>query len=158
MKPFRFSLQPIRVLREQKEQKAQQTFADAMRVCDEAAFQLKAASEELVAAWNAMCHEMSAGVNASQVTRSRAWCNVLELRQKERAAALQHAQRAMETAVQQMRLATRDREAIDKYRAKRRQAYDHDVQRDEQKTLDELGTRRAASTRAFAGSQRLNHL
>ncbi len=35
MKPFCFSLQSVRVLREQKERNAQQRFADAMRACEE---------------------------------------------------------------------------------------------------------------------------
>lgn len=158
MKPFRFSLQPIRTLREQKEQKAQQTFGNAMRECDEAAFQLQTASDELVAAWNSFCREMSTGANASQITKSRAWCNVLELRQKERAEALQRAKRAMEAALKQMLLATRDREAIDKYRDKRRLAYDHEVQREEQKTLDELGLRRTNSSSALNSPGRINAL
>jgi len=154
MRPFRFSLQPIRVLREQKEQKAQKAFGDAMRLYDDAAFQLKTASDELLAGWNALCHEMSSGTNASQLTKTRAWCNVLELRQKERAEAVQHAKRAMESAMQQMLLASRDREAIDKYHDKRREAYQRDVQRHEQKELDEVGLRRASAAHVFAKPNR----
>lgn len=158
MKPFRFSLQPIRIIREQKEQKAQKVFGDALRLCDEAASQLQAASDELVAAWNALCREMATGVNAAQHSKTRAWCNVLELRQKERAEALQQARRAMEAAMNQMLLATRDREAIDNYHDKRRHAHDHEVQREEQKTLDELGLRRTGSAVAFSKIDRTNSL
>ncbi len=153
MKPFRFSLQPIRILREQKEQKAQKAFGEAMRSYDNAVLQLKNASDELVAGWNALCREMSSGVNASQLTKSRAWCNVLELRQKERAEALQRAKRAMEAAMQEMLLATRDREAIDNYHDKRRAAYERDVQRHEQKELDELGLRRSSAAHSFSRIQ-----
>ncbi|HLP77484.1 MAG TPA: flagellar export protein FliJ [Candidatus Paceibacterota bacterium] len=149
MKPFRFTLQPIRVIREQKEQKAQKVFGDALRLCDDAAFQLKVASDELVAAWSALCHDMSTGVNAAQLARTRAWCNVLELRQKERAEALQHARRAMDAALKSMHLATRDREAIDHYHDKRRTAYNVEVQREEQKNLDELGLRRTGFSIGF---------
>ena len=102
MKPFRFTLQPIRVLREQKEQKAQQAFGEALRLCDQAAFQLQTASDELVAGWNALCRNFSGGVSAMELARTRAWCNVLELRQKERAEALQLAQRAMEAAMKRV--------------------------------------------------------
>lgn len=158
MKPFRFSLQPVRVLREQKEQKAQKLFGDAKRACDEAALQLKAASDELVQAWNTLCRDMSTGVNAAQLAKSRAWCNVLELRQKERAEALQRARRAMDAAMKQMLLATRDREAIDNYHDKSRRSYDHAAQREEQKTLDELGVRGATTAGALNGSHRINAL
>ena len=158
MKPFRFTLQPIRVLREQKEQKAQQAFGEALRLCDQAAFQLQTASDELVAGWNALCRNFSGGVSAMELARTRAWCNVLELRQKERAEALQLAQRAMEAAMKQMMLATRDREALDKYHDKRRRAYDRDAQRDEQKTLDELGVRRAMTPGILTSPNRTKRL
>jgi flagellar export protein FliJ len=113
-----------------------------LRLADEATLQLKAASDELVTAWAALCRDISGGVNAAQLARTRAWCSALEQQQKERAEALQRAQRAMEAAMKKMLLATRDREAIDNYRDKRRSAYDQDVQREEQKLLDELGLRR----------------
>src|SRR5688500_16757069 len=102
MKSFRFSLQPIRVLREQREQITQRNFSAAMRICEEAAFQLQAASEELASGWTALCQELSDGVAATRLIRTRAWCSVLELRQKERAAALQKAQRSMDTAWREM--------------------------------------------------------
>ncbi|MBC8095355.1 MAG: flagellar export protein FliJ [Akkermansiaceae bacterium] len=158
MKPFRFSLQPLRVIREQKEQKAQKAFGDALRLCDEAAFQLQASSDELVAAWTTLCREVTKGVNASEIMRSRSWCNVLELRQKDHAEALQQAQRSMEAALLQMRLATRDREAIDNYHDKRRGVYDLEVQRDEQKNLDEVGLRRTGAGAGFSQLHRTNSL
>jgi flagellar export protein FliJ len=143
MKPFRFSLQPIRVLRQQKERQAQQRFAEAMRLCEEAALLLQEASDELAAAWTSLCEELGAGVAATGLVRTRAWCNVLELRQQERNAALHNARRAMNAAWREMMLATRDREALDHYHDKCRRAYDREAQRDEQKRLDELGIRRA---------------
>lgn len=145
MKPFRFTLQPIRVLREQKEQVAQKVFGEAMRKCDEAAFQLRHASEELISGWNSLSAELATGVTSSRLARTRAWCGVLELRQKERAAALQAARQAMDAALKKMMLATRDREAIDSYHDKCRLAYDRAAQREEQKLLDELGVTRATS-------------
>src|SRR4051812_25243890 len=120
MKSFRFSLQPIRVLREQKERTAQRNFADAMRACEEAAFQLHAASDDLASCWTSLCEELSAGVTATKLMRTRAWCSVLELRQKECAAALKQAEHAMDSAWRKMMLATRDREALDNYYHKQR--------------------------------------
>lgn len=148
MKPFRFALQPVQMLREQKEQKTQQAFGRAMRLHEEAALQLKAASEELLAGWNALCRETSTGTPASQLSRTRAWCNVLELRQRERAEALQRARRSMEAAMADMLAATRDRKAIDQYHDKCRAGHDLALQREEQKSLDELGLRRASALAA----------
>jgi flagellar export protein FliJ len=154
MKPFRFSLQSIRVLREQKEQVAQQRFAEAMRACEEAAFQLQAASDELAAGWSSLCEELSTGVTATKLLRTRAWCQVLEHRQKACVLALQHARRLMDDAWRDMMRATRDREALDHYHDKSRRAYDREAQREEQKRLDELGVRRALAPGLLAGSSR----
>jgi flagellar export protein FliJ len=160
MKPFRFSLQSIRVLRQQKERNAQQLFAEAMRACEEAAFQLQEASDELAAGWSSLCEELSLGVTATRLLRTQSWCNLLEARQRERSAALQTAQRAMDAAWREMRLATRDRETLDRHHAKCRLAYDRAAQREEQKRLDELGIRRATipgllSSSPFLGKDRL---
>jgi len=143
MRPFRFSLQSIRVLREQRERDAQQRFGETMRVCEEAAYKLQQASEELAAGWDGLCRELATGVAATKLLKNRAWCNVLEQRQKDHRARLLAAQRAMDDAWRDMMLATRDREAMDRFHDKRRRAYDREVQRAEQKVLDELGTRRA---------------
>jgi flagellar export protein FliJ len=145
MKAFRFSLQPIRVLREQREKDAQRNFADAMRVCEEAAFQLQMASEELASGWTALCEELSAGATATKLVRTRAWCSVLELRQKERTAALQKAQRLMDHAWREMVTASRDRKALDTYYDKCRRAHARETQKEEQKMMDEIGVRRAVS-------------
>jgi len=154
MKPFRFSLQSIRILREQKEREAQQRFADAMRACEEAAFQLQESSDALAAGWGALCEELSEGVAATKLLRTRAWCNVLEHRQKESAAALQSARRAMDAVWREMMLATRDREVLDRYHDKCRRAYDRDAQREEQKRLDELGLRRVTTLSLLSGTRR----
>ena len=143
MKPFRFSLRSIRVLRQQKERNAQQCFAEAMRVCEEAAFQLQEASDELAAGWASLCEELSIGVAATGLLRTQGWCNLLEARQRERSTALQSARRAMDAAWREMMLATRDRETLDRHHDKCRRAYDREAQREEHKRLDELGIRRA---------------
>ena len=145
MKPFRFPLQPIRVLRERKEQVAQQRFAQAMLACEEAASHLQAASDDLAAGWNSLCEELSSGVVATHLTRTRAWCSILEQRQKERAAALQHARRLMDAAFRDMMLASRDRETLDRYHDKCRRAHNLESQREDQKLLDEIGVRRAVT-------------
>jgi flagellar export protein FliJ len=155
MKPFRFSLQSLRVLRQHKERNAQQRFAEAMRVCEEAAFQLQEASDELAAGWTSLCEELAGGVSATRLLRTRSWCNVLEARQKDRAEALRSVRSAMDAAWREMMLATRDREALDRHHDKCRRAYERDAQREEQKRLDEIGIRRATVPELLPGSCRL---
>jgi flagellar export protein FliJ len=141
MKRFEFPLQPIRVLREQRERLAQQRYSEALRVCEEAAYQLQAASEELALGWKALCDELAAGAVATRLIRTRAWCSVLEARQKERDTALKAARQSMNTTWREMMVATRDREAMDRYHDKCRLEYDRELQREDRKSLDELGLR-----------------
>src|SRR5882672_5599331 len=138
MKPFHFSLQPLRVLREQQERAAQQQYAAALRACEAAAGQVQTASAELTACWTNLRDKMASGVAGLELLRARAWCNVLELRLKERAAGLEQARLAVDSAWKDMLRATRDRETLDRYRDKRRAAHDRQAQREEQKNLDEL--------------------
>lgn len=141
MKSFRFPLQSLRVLREQKEQTAQKHYAEVLRACEDAAARVKAAGDELSASWNALGQELAAGVTAMELLRTRAWCNALELRLKERTGLLEQARLAVDKVWQEMLNATRDREALDRYYKKNRRAHDRKVQVEEQKQLDELAMR-----------------
>jgi flagellar export protein FliJ len=141
MKPFHFPLQPVRVLREHKEQQAQQDYVLALHACEDAAERVRAASQDLAAGWTTLGLELAHGTNASVLLRTRAYCNVLELRLKEHTGALEKARLSVDAVWRELVCAARDREALDRYHDKARQAYDRDVQREDQKLLDELGLR-----------------
>jgi hypothetical protein len=68
-----------------------QVHEPTLRACESAASRLKAAGDELAAPWSALCLEISSGVSPTDLLRKRAWCNVLELRLKEQAHALEQA-------------------------------------------------------------------
>jgi flagellar export protein FliJ len=138
MKPFQFTLQPIRTLREHKEERARERYAGALRSCETAAAKVQEASAELTNCWTSLCDKLAAGVTGNDLLRARAWCNVLELRVKERAAALEEARHVVDTMWQDLMLASRERKTIERFHDKRRAAYDLDVQREDQKNLDEL--------------------
>jgi flagellar export protein FliJ len=141
MKPFRFSLQSLRVLREQKERVAQKRYVEALRASDAAAARLDASHRELAAAWTLLCEEVVHGITVAKLCQTRAWCGDLERRGVELAAALKSAQQAAQKAWRELALATRDRKVLDQLRDKSRRAYDRAAQRDEQKQLDEMGLR-----------------
>jgi len=145
MKRFNFSLSALSVLREQQEQAAQKRYADALRVCEDAALRVQKASNELTTSWHELTAKLSAGVSAVEFLRSRAWCNVLELRLKERTVALEQARLNVDAVWQEMLVATRARETLDRFHKKKRQAYDREVQRLEQKELDELAIQLAST-------------
>jgi flagellar export protein FliJ len=153
MKTFRFPLQSLRVLREQKEQAAQKNYAEVLRACEDAAARVKAAGDELSASWTTLSKELTAGVTAMELLRTRAWCNALELRLKERTGILEQARLAVDAVWQVMLDATRDREALDRYYKKNRRTHDRKAQAEEQKHMDELAMRMAdtPSPLEFAG-------
>ncbi len=95
---------------------------------------LRAAGAELADCWTLLGDELAAGSEATEVLRTRAWCNVLEIRLKEHTGALEEARHSVDAVWRDMLLATRDRETIDHYHDKQRRVYDRDVQRADQKT------------------------
>jgi flagellar export protein FliJ len=137
MKPFRFPLQPLRAVREHKEQVVRERYARALRACEEAAALVQAASAELSACWTRLREQMASGATGDEMLRSRAWCNVLELRVKARAATLAEARLVVDAVWKELLLATRERKTLERFYDKRRRAYDGEVQREEQKLLDE---------------------
>ena len=158
MKPFRFPLESLRVLRRQKEQAAQIHYAKALIASEQAAEQLKRASAELTACWERLTRELVAGSVANKLVSTRNWCTVLEIRCNERKAALAEAQRLAEIAFQEMNIAGRDREALDRFFDKSRLAHDREAQREEQKQFDEMAAqlRELPGTLQFAGHENLN--
>lgn len=148
MKPFRFTLQPIRVLHEQREQLAQKRYAEALRSCELAAGRVRQASENLNEAWHVLQKDLADGVTGTQLLRSRAWCNVLELRLKDRAREMESARLSTDALLQELMSATRQRESLDRFHDKQRRAYDREVQRAEQSALDEMAVQIAETTTA----------
>ena len=149
MKPFHFSLQSLRLLRGHKEQAAQRRFAEALRTSESAAARLKAGSRELTVAWTVLGREMAAGTAMSNLRQTRAWCDELERRRHQLTVAFKAAERVAQNAWQEMAIASRDREALDRLREKHRRAFDREAQRLEQKQLDEMGLRVNPPARAL---------
>jgi len=155
MKPFRFSLESLLVLRRQKERASQQQYARALTACEEIRLQLQRATAELAEGWNLLSHELTQGIAASRLASLRTWCKVLEIRWNERKVSLGEARRAADLAFQEMIIAARDREALDRFYDKSRRAHDRAVQYEEQKTFDELAVQLngAPSLLEFAGQR-----
>ncbi|HWQ92805.1 MAG TPA: flagellar export protein FliJ [Clostridia bacterium] len=138
MKPFRFPLQPLRSLREHKEESVRERYAHTLRVSEEAAARAHAAAVELTACWTSLGQQLSTGVNSAELKHARAWCTQLETCLKERTASLQQARQAVNKVFQELVVATRERETLDRFYDKRRGAHDRESQRQDQKMLDEM--------------------
>jgi flagellar export protein FliJ len=156
MKPFRFPLESLRVLRKQKENTAQQHYANALAACGRAEVQLQEAVAELIAGWNSLNLELANGILVGKATEMRAWCKVLEIRCNERKTARDETRRAAEKAFREMLAAVRDREALDRFHDKSRRAHDRETQRDEQKNFDEMAVQSSGSNRLLQLAGRRN--
>ena len=158
MKPFQFSLEPLRVLRKQKERTAQQRYARALALSDKAAIQLQKATDELAGAYEHIVQELARGLSAAQIMGLRNWCTVLEIRRNEARAALEETRRATEKAFKEMVVAVRERESLERFYEKSREAYDREVLREEQKSLDEMAVQMSNGNLLFqlAGAEHLN--
>jgi hypothetical protein len=113
MKTSRPSNRP-RVSREARE-RTRQNYEQALRACEAAAARIKSAGEDLAACWSALCLEIAAGVSPTDLLRKRAWCNVLELRLKEQAHALEAARLGIDAVWDDMMLTARARESFERY-------------------------------------------
>lgn len=141
MRPFRFPLEPLRVLRKQKERAAQQRYARSLSACNAAAMQLEKAARALDAGRDLLTRELNSGVSAAKIMNLRTWCMALEIHQHERRAAFNESRRIADLAFQEMGAATRDREGLDRFYDKSRQAHAQEVLREEHKNFDELALR-----------------
>ncbi|HTR40581.1 MAG TPA: flagellar export protein FliJ [Pseudomonadales bacterium] len=146
MKSFRFPLEPLRVLRKQKERAAQQRYAQSLMACKTAAAQLDQAIQELDAGRDFLMRELSSGISAAKIVNLRTWCLALEIHQHERKAALNEKKRIADMAFQEMTAATRDREGLDRFYDKARRTYTQEVMREEQRNFDELAVQLNGAT------------
>lgn len=153
MKPFHFTLEPLRVLRGQKERAAQQRYVQALAACDEAGRQLEQSVSELTTGWKVLGEELCTGIAAERLTCLHDWCKILEIRRNDREAAVNRARQNAEVLFQAMTTAIRDREALDKFHEKSRRLHDRERQREEQNNFDELAVQMsgASGPLQFAG-------
>lgn len=149
MKPFRFSLQVLRTIREQKEQLALQRYAVALRQAEEAAQRVTAHQAKMSSCWALLQKLLTTGSAFDEVNRVQSYNQFLQERHLELERARHDAEQRAEKAGQEMRVAMRDREALDKFREKQRRAYDLEAQREEQKQLDEMAGRRTGLAEAW---------
>lgn len=141
MKPFRFKLQAVHTLRVRQERETMQKYADALLQRKLAMEKLSAIGREIAVAWTELRAELAEGCAAARILRMQAYCTSLEVRRSEANAVLQGAERAVNQAMQRMLAARQQREVVDKFQAGERSRYERELQRLEQKELDELALR-----------------
>lgn len=141
MKAFRFSLQAILTLREEKEQEAQRQYALKLRAVEALEAELAAVGQRLAALAAEQATRLQTGLPASELEGLGRYCVVLEERLTQLRLELARAQHVAEQARLALVKATQDRQALEKYRQKLHRAYDYTQACNEQKLLDDLAGR-----------------
>lgn len=147
------------MLRERKEEAAQQQHAKALGACRTAQEQLETASIRLAEAREWLTLLLAENPVAGKIMSVRAWCAALEIKQREHLKLLDEARRIMEATLREMTAATRDREALDRYREKSKRAHEYELRREEQKATDEMATQtsRMGGLLELAGQENYSH-
>ena len=149
MKPFRFTLEAVRILRQRQEHDAMEEYARAQLARQQALERLETVQKEQSAAWQHLRHELETGCPADHAHQSLAFQRVLQRRQTECLTAVGAAERRLNAAMQAMLNARQQREIVDKFHAKQKAGHQRELAVDEQKMLDDLAGRRAGSMHSW---------
>jgi len=152
MKPFHFSLQAVRTLRQRQEQMALERFTAAVHNREKAVDRLNCVTRQLHAGWNELKARIPQGATALQIAQIQAYCDSVTARKKECEVCVNAAYRAVDVAWQNLLAAKQQLEVVVKYYENQRQRYERELDREEQKALDDMANRRAAKTTASLGS------
>ena len=138
MKKFRFSLQAVFTVLQQREQAALEVYAKALAERQRASEKLSDAQRQCRQAWDFNRQRVLSGARAVQLTQAGESCVLAKELEERRAGALLCAQRVVDGALETLLEARQSREAVDKFRARQQERYNREAQREEQKVIDEL--------------------
>lgn len=143
MKPFRFTLAALLMLRQREEQSALEAYALALRDHAAAAKRHETAESELSAAWQEWRVRLAGGCPVEEILRHRSHCERLTQAVLQCLADLSAAQSRLDEALRAVLAARQRREGMDKLKSRQRRAWEYLASREEQKQLDELAGLRA---------------
>lgn len=141
MKPFRYKLQAVQMLRERKEHEAAEQYALALALRAQALKRLEDVEHQLSLARFEIQELVTAGCPVHQVSRRQQFCTVIQERRNQCTTELQSAERTVQQRFSAMLAARQEREAVEKHHEKCRQEHQRGLQREEQRWLDDLTPR-----------------
>lgn len=145
MKPFQFTLEALRTLRQRQEQKALEVYAQALLARQQAMDRLKSAQHELDVASQGFNELMEAGCTALEAARASDYQRVLVWCRDDCAKALSTAERRVNATLQTVLAARKQCEIVEKFFEKQKARHERGLALAEQKLLDDLASRRGAS-------------
>lgn len=146
MKPFSFSLQAVRTLRQRQEQLALDGFGRAVQARQAAIDQQQLAERRLAAGQDQLTALQIDGATIEQMNQLRDHCRALEQQLTQSRAACAKAQSAANRAWDILQEARQALQLVDKLYSRQREEYDRELRREEQRQLDELSGLRWLAT------------
>ena len=142
MKAFKFTLEAVRTLRTRQEKNALEQYGKAVKTREQAVALLWKAREELGKIFQERMN-LSEGAAASDLAQLERWTGEVATRERECLQNVQLASMRVEDAWQDLLKARQEREIVEKFLDRQRERYDRALDREEQKSLDELASRQA---------------
>jgi flagellar export protein FliJ len=152
MKAFKFTLEAVRTLRTRQEKNALEQYGKAVQTREQATRLLWKVRGELEQIFEER-RGRTDGTAAADLAQFDKWSGEVANREKECLQTVQLASQRVETVWQDLLLARKEVEIVEKYLNQQRELYDRSLDREEQKSLDEMAGRRGAAhvlTPAFA--------
>ena len=146
MKPFQFTLEAVRTVRQRQEHNAMDQYARALLTRRQALERLDAIQRELNDGWKDLRGKLAAGCAASQAAQAHEYHRAVAKRRDEAITTLGVAERRVNAALQAMLTARQQRKIVDKSFEKQKAQHLREQFRTEQKLLDDLGGRRPLSS------------
>jgi flagellar export protein FliJ len=142
MKPFRFTLEALRIIRERQESEAMEKYGRALMELKRRREALEQAASEVVWMQEEIKRRLEEGSMVAHIMHQQLSLVHLEQVRKEAGEAVDAAGKEVKEALQAMLKARRNREIVDKFQARQRAVYDRALTLEEQKLMDELASHR----------------
>lgn len=140
MRPFQFPLQAVHTVRLHEENRALEAFALAQANFQNAAARHRGIQQEIDDVFGTRRQVMKKSARSDQVQQLQQGLRALQSALKKAEDAMQKARNVMDEKSRVLMAARQKREIVDKLFQKQHAAYQAEVARGEQKTMDELAT------------------
>ena len=144
MKPFRFTLEAVRTLRQRQEQLAMEQYAQVLAARQQVLVRLDAIQAELNESWHLWRLQLAQSCPASQAAQAHDYQRALSQRRDQAISDLGVAERRVQAALQAMLAARQQTEIVDKSFENQKARHSREEFRHEQKIMDDLAGRRGS--------------
>jgi flagellar export protein FliJ len=150
MKKFRFTLEPLKIVRERKEREALERYAQVLAEHSRTMERLGALNQELIQAQSEIKQRLTTSTPVTQIIQQQLYCAHLSERIKTVQNEIIQIEQKIKLAMQAVLSTRHEREVVDKFLANQRAAYDRELTLEEQKAIDELAGRRLAGSLSWS--------